>query len=256
MDLPLIIIKTGGKAAEDHNALMFLANEIKDLLSLYNFLIVHGGDAAVSSIQKVYGMKPVFHEGMRMTTEKEMDLVDMGLAGLMNKKVVRLLSSCGLNAVGLSGADGTLITGESIASGSRTGRVIDTDPTLINLLLEKGYIPVISPVSSDLSGQALNINADEAALALGTSCQADYIVFISDIPGILKDQKVLDRLNQQIAEDLIEQQIIKGGMIPKVNASLKALQKGVGNVVIGDYRNPEDLKELINGNKGTKLWLN
>jgi acetylglutamate kinase len=255
MNMPLMVIKTGGRAAEDDKALSLLAHEIKGLLSQYKFLIVHGGGAAVSSIQKRYGIEPVFQEGIRMTTEQEMDLVDMGLAGLMNKKVVRLLAGCGLKAVGLSGADGSLATGESIGTNSRTGKVIDTDTSLVNLLLENGFTPVIAPVSSDKSGSSLNINADEVALALGTACQAESIVFLSDIPGILREKDVINELNQQEAAELIQQKIINGGMIPKVQASLKALEEGAGTVVIGEYKNSGDLKELLDGKKGTKIWL-
>ncbi|MBB6482502.1 acetylglutamate kinase [Spirochaeta isovalerica] len=255
MSKPLMIIKTGGRAAENSGALRHLAEEIKELSRSYDFLLVHGGGAAVSAIQKTYGIEPVFKDGIRMTSEKEMDLVDMGLAGLMNKKIVRLFSSCGLLSVGISGADGSMLTGEPIGEGSRTGRITGSDRKIIDLLLQGGFTPIVSPVSSDSRGGALNINADEAALALGIACKADTIVFLSDIPGILNSGELIDRINEPEADRLIEQGIISGGMIPKVRSSLKALHEGAGTVVIGEYINQGDLNNLLKGNKGTKIWL-
>jgi len=250
-----MIIKTGGRAAENSEALVHLADEIKVLTNQYDFLIVHGGGAAVSAIQKTYGIDPIFKDGIRMTTEREMDLVDMGLAGLMNKKLVRLFTSCGLNPVGISGADGSLLTGEPIEEESRTGRITGSDRKIVDVLLGGGYTPIVSPVSTDVQGRALNINADEAALALGIACRAETIVFLSDIPGILKGDDLIGHLNESEAESLIEEGIISGGMIPKVRSSLKALREGAGTVVIGEYRNPGDLDNLLKGNKGTKIWL-
>jgi acetylglutamate kinase len=252
----LIVIKTGGMAAENEEALSSMAKEMKDLSQQYDFLFIHGGGSTVSSIQRVYGIEPVFKNGIRITSDKEMDLVDMGLAGKVNKKLVRLFIKNGINAVGISGADGSTFLGESIADKScRTGRIVKTETKLITLLLDGGFIPVISSVSSDCDGGALNINADEAALAAGIACKADSIVFISDIPGILNNKTLCRELNESEIGDLIEQEVITGGMIPKVQSSLEALKNGAGNVVIGDYQNFMDLKKLLSGEKGTKIWL-
>lgn len=255
MKKPLILIKSGGRAAEDSAALEALAAEMKNLSGEFSFLFVHGGGAAVSAIQKVYGIEPVFRDGIRITSPKEMDLVDMGLAGLMNKKLVRIFSSCGLKPVGLSGADGNLFTGKSIGEQSRTGRIVSTDPSLTGLLMEKGYTPVVCSVSSDRNGVALNINADEAALALGVACGAESIIFISDIPGILDGGRLRPELSEKEITGLIGDGIISGGMIPKVRSSLEALKSGAGTVVIGDYRESGDLKGLLTGKKGTKICL-
>lgn len=256
MKKPVIIIKTGGQAAENEEALTFMAREIKELSTEYNFIFVHGGGSTVSEIQRVYGIEPFFKDGIRITSEKEMDLVDMGLAGKMNKKLVRLFNKNGVPAVGISGADGTTFTGESIADKScRTGKIIRTDTKLIETLLENGFTPLLSSVSSDADGGALNINADEAAIAAGTACKADKILFISDIPGIMKGNKKCRELNKSEIDKLIDQKIINGGMIPKVRSSLKALEEGAGTVVIGDYREYMDLEKLLSGEKGTKIWL-
>ncbi len=256
MEKPVIVIKTGGKAAENEDALKNLACDIKKLSSEYNFIFVHGGGSLVSSIQKRYGIDPVFKDGIRITSEKEMEFVDMGLAGSMNKKIVRLFIKSGLPAVGISGTDGPTFTGESIGDRScRTGRIIKTDKRLITTLINGGFIPLLSSVSIDCRGDALNINADEAALAVGSSFKALQILFISDIPGIMNNKEQYSQLNEKEISELIKTGIIQGGMIPKVKSSIEALKKGAANVVIGDYQKPKDLEKLIKGKKGTKIWL-
>lgn len=256
MGKPVIVIKTGGQAAENTKALSHMAREIKNLSQKYDFIFVHGGGSAVSAIQRVYGIEPVFTDGIRITSEEEMDLVDMGLAGKMNKKLVRLFSNSGVPSVGISGADGETFIGESIGDMScRTGKIVKTETKLLELLLQGGYLPILSSVSSDSDGKALNINADEAALAAGIACRAETILFISDIPGILNGDKQYKQLNLNEINDLIDQKVINGGMIPKVRSSLEALRKGAGTVIIGDYREFMDLEKLLSGEKGTKIWL-
>ena len=257
MEKPVIVIKACGQAAENKRALSNLAREIKTLSSKYNFIFVHGGGSTVSSIQRIYGIEPVFKNGIRITSEKEMELVDMGLAGSMNKKLVRLFIKNGLSAAGISGADGAMFTGESITDDRcRTGRIIKTDKKLIKVLLQGGFIPVVSSVSTDPEGGALNINADEAALAVGTAFKAKKILFISDIPGILNGMEQYKTLNENLINDLIDKKIINGGMIPKVKSSLEALKNGVETVVIGNYSEYSDLEKLLSGEKGTQIWLN
>ncbi|MDA3852501.1 MAG: acetylglutamate kinase [Spirochaetaceae bacterium] len=254
-----VLIKTGGRAAEDSEALIQLAQEMKRLSGEYAFTVVHGGGAAVSAIQKTYGMEPLFIHGKRITSPLEMDLVDMGLAGLMNTYLVRLFVTQGLKAVGLSGADAGLFTAESVGDHNgkenRTGRIISSDVELIHHLESKGYLPVISSVSMDEQGLAMNINADEAALALAVALKADDLIFISDIPGILKDNIVIPSLDQHQAHQLIEDSVINGGMIPKVESSLKALNAGRGYIIIGNYNKLGDLQGLLDKQKGSRLFL-
>ena len=256
MENPIILIKTGGKAAEDEMGLCHLAREIKKITGDYDCIFLHGGGSTVSSIQKVYGLEPVFKEGIRITSEREMALVDMGLAGKVNKKLVRLFIKNGVPAVGISGADGSTFTGESIGEKScRTGKIVQTDTKLLRLLLKGKFTPIISSVSIDSEGGALNINADEAALAIGTACRAEKIIFLSDIPGIMDKNHLYRDLNESTIEDLIHRNIINGGMIPKVKSSLEALKNGASMVVIGNYREYGDLEKLLSGEKGTKIWL-
>ena len=255
-----IVIKTGGKAAESSALMSQMASEIRDLTeSGYRIIFVHGGGAAVSAIQKQYNMEPRFVDGKRLTSVKEMDLVDMGLAGLMNKHLVRLFQQAGLRAVGLSGADGSLIEsadaeGEGLSE-NRTGSVKDVDPTLLKLLMGEGYFPVLSSVSTDSRGRGMNINADEAALAVAAAIRADDLIFISDIPGILIDGAVVSSLHEGEVEKYIGNGDIQGGMIPKVRSSLEAIRQGVSTIQITNFEAPGDLKKIISGSKGTSITL-
>lgn len=252
-----VVIKAGGRAAENRAALESLASEIHGLSDLVRFVFVHGGGAAVSSIQQTYGVEPRFIDGKRLTSPSEMDLVDMGLSGLMNTCLVRLFQKQGLQAIGLSGVDGALFTGASLTdpAENRTGEVIEVKPELILLLEKEGYLPVVCSVSTDREGNGININADEAALALAVALKADDLLFISDIPGIMKEGTVALSLNKKEAEQWITEGTIAGGMIPKVQSSLTALAQGVGTIVIGDYKKKGDLEGLLNFTRGTGISL-
>ena len=248
-----ILIKIGGRAASDEKALSALASEMAAMQNDYSFFFVHGGGAEVTKISSVFGLEAVFENGIRKTTAEEMDVVDMVLGGKMNKYIVRLFASAGLKAVGISGADGKIFTGKAVSENSRTGKVTDTDPQLLEVLSGSGFLPVISSVSMDEDGTALNINADEAALAAAESIPVDSLVFISDIPGILKNEEVIQSLTPAEAKQETDAGVISGGMIPKVESSVEALRKGVQSVIIGGYNNSGDLAKLLDGQLGTRI---
>jgi acetylglutamate kinase len=252
---PLVVVKIGGRAASVEAALRDLAREMAALKERFRFLLVHGGGAEVSRVSKVFGLEPVFRDGIRQTSPAEMDIVDMVLAGKMNKSFVRLFCGLGLPSVGISGSDGGFFTGQSIdrASGNRTGRVTHVDPAPALALLNAGYMPLVATTSVDEAGGALNINADEAALAIARSLGSESLVYLSDIPGILKDGAVLMRLDSAGVEREIAAGVISGGMIPKVRSSLEALRGGVRNVVIGEFSAAGDLERLLEAKQGTTL---
>ncbi|MDR1315447.1 MAG: acetylglutamate kinase [Spirochaetales bacterium] len=252
---PLVIVKIGGRAAGVEETLKDLVSDIAALKDRYCFFVVHGGGAEVSRITKIFGLEPVFRDGIRQTSAAEMDIVDMVLAGKMNTYLVRIFESCGVPAVGLSGCDGRFFMGESIdpASGNRTGRVTGLDMGVACVLARAGYIPLIASVSMDGHGRALNINADEAALEIACSAEAEALVYLSDIPGIMKDGKLLLRVGAADAEEEIGAGVITGGMIPKVRSSLDALKRGVGEVVIGGFTHRGDLDLLLKGGLGTAI---
>jgi acetylglutamate kinase len=247
-----IVVKIGGRAAEKEESLSALGDEMLSLSDGQRFLLIHGGGAEVTALSKKLGIESVFKDGIRQTSAEEMDVVDMVLAGRMNKKLVRLLRARGLDAVGLSGADGGILTG--VAVGGRTGEVASINTRLLELLLGAGFLPVLSSVAADAGGRGLNINADAMAFALAAQVKAEALVFFSDIPGVLCDGSVMQALSAAEARDLVSRGVITGGMIPKVTASLEAMDRGVRKVIIGQYDGPGSLGRLLEGKQGTRLW--
>ena len=248
-----IVVKIGGRAAEREDGLRSMGTEMSSLAKTGRFLLVHGGGAEVTAISKKLGIEAVFAGGVRQTSPAEMDIVDMVLAGKVNKQIVRLLRACGLDAVGLSGPDGGIFTGRPIGAETRTAEVAAMDTRLLELLLAKGFLPVVSPVSMDANGTGLNINADSVAFALASRLAASALLFLSDIPGILRNGSVIRDLSAAEAQGLVTSGVVSGGMIPKVSASIDALAKGVQNVIIGQYEGAGSLAGLLDGKLGTRI---
>ena len=244
--MKITIVKIGGRAAADKEKTAAL---IRDMAADNegSFVLVHGGGGEVTAAAKQFGIESQFVDGVRFTSMREMAVVDAVLAGKINKELVRQIRAAGLNGVGLSGSDGGLFTGIPIQPDSCTGKVTGTDIRLLHLLTENGYTPVIATT--------LNINADEAALTLAAALKADQLIFISDIPGVLKNDRVLPSLNEAAIEKEISDGVISGGMIPKVKSALNAVKNGVGAVVIGGYEEAGDLLRLKTGAKGTAVTL-
>lgn len=246
-----MVFKIGGETAGSPEVLRLLAEEMSALRC--GRILVHGGGAEVSSLMRRLGMRPEFRDGIRMTAPAEMDVVDQVLSGRVNGRLVRIFQSRGINAVGLSGSDGRLFVGREIAAGCRTGEIARVDGALVRLLLESGFFPIVSSTSMDGKGGGLNVNADEAAFALAGALHASRLVFLSDIPGVLKEDRVLAVLHPKAAAREIASGTIGGGMIPKVRSSLKALREGVDSVLIGEYRGRGDLDALLEGRAGTRI---
>jgi len=254
-----ILVKIGGAAADRDESLGALCDEMLALSKEHRFLLVHGGGAEMTAISRKLGIEPVFRDGIRQTTPEEMDIADMVLAGKVNKKLVRLLRTRGLDAVGLSGSDGGIFTAQPLGgpgrrAATRSGEVASIDERLLELLLGNGFTPVLSSTSMDQEGRGLNINADSVAFSLAAHLAAAALVFFSDIPGILSDGSVIQALSAPEAKDLIAKGVITGGMIPKVSASLEAMEGGVQKVIIGQYAGPGSLARLLEGKQGTRLW--
>ena len=248
-----VLVKIGGKVAQEEERIRALASEMATLAGSARFVLVHGGGVQVTEISRKLGIEPVFRDGVRMTSEPEMGVVDMVLAGSVNKALVRAFTASGVRAVGVSGADGGLVTGRSVDGRSRTGSICGVDRDLLDVLLDADYLPVLCSVATDSSGGALNINADEMAFAVAAELACDDLLFVSDVPGVMKGQQVLRALSLDQAEREIADGTIQGGMMPKVKACLDAIAKGVGRVVIGDYRLSGDLARLLAGEKGTSI---
>ena len=252
---PIICVKIGGKPAEDNILVKSLLLEICDLSGDYQFFLVHGGGKEISRISRMFGHEPQFKDGIRITSEQEMEIVEMTLSGKVNKALVRLAIQCGLKAAGFSGCDSGLLQAEALSSDTSTGKITKTGPGLINDLFEKNYFPVISPIASGPRGEALNINADEAALELSAALKAEALIYVSDISGVIIGGSQIAELHYDDCQNAIQSGEVHGGMVPKANSSFSGLRRGIRRVVIGDYSSAGDLAALLEKRKGTTLLI-
>lgn len=257
----IVVIKIGGLVAQDKGALQALLTEMASAQTGHkndpDFVLVHGGGKEVTAVSSKFGYEAEFRDGIRITSPGEMDVVDMVLGGKINIDLVRQGQAAGLNTVGLGGQDGHTFIGEPLKitdkPDSRTGKITATDPELLTTLLEAGFVPVLHSTSMSEDGTGLNINADEAAQEVAIALRARTLLYISDIPGVLKDGKVIAEIDQERAEAEIEAGVISGGMIPKINNALEAVNRGVGEVLIGGYKTAGDLGKLLAHETGTAI---
>ena len=259
-----IVVKYGGNAMIDDQLKAQVMEDVV-LLSLIGVkvVLVHGGGPEISGLMEKLGKKPEFVDGLRVTDAETMDIVQMVLAGKVNKTLVNMLENKGGRAVGLSGMDGRLI--EAVQKDPRlgfVGEVVKIHPAPLTDLLEKGYIPVVSTIGCDRDGNAYNINGDTAAAYIAGALGAERMLLMTDIAGILRDKNDPASLIPEITVDeaahLREQGIISGGMIPKVDCCVKAISAGVRKVIIMDGRIPHSvlLELLTDEGAGTMVKSN
>ncbi|WP_088548186.1 acetylglutamate kinase [Paenibacillus aquistagni] len=224
-------------------------------------VIVHGGGPAISDTLSKLGIETEFVHGLRKTSDEVLNVVEMVLAGSMNKQIVRRLNRVGASALGLSGTDGQLIQAQPVPQAEEIGFVGDVtyvEAALINGVMEMGYIPVIAPIGIDEAGQRYNINADTAAGAVAAHLGVKRLVVITDVAGIMKpvdgELTLLPVVTTEDIEKMIALGEIYGGMIPKVRAAMKCLEGGVTEVVIAKGTEPDVLKRLAAGEElGTRI---
>ena len=243
----IVVIKYGGNAMINEQLKQQVMEDIVLLWLIgVKVVLVHGGGPEISQTMKVLGKEAVFVDGLRVTDRETVDIVQMVLAGKINKTLVNLLEMKGGQAMGISGMDGRLIEAE--VKDERLGYVGEI--TRINIqpvtdLLEKGYIPVISTLGCDEQGNAYNINGDTAAACVAGALNAERLIMLSDIPGILRDKDDPSTLIPEMtileAAQLRRDGVISGGMIPKVECCVDAILKGVKKVIIMDGRVPHSI---------------
>ena len=248
----IVVIKYGGNAMINEELKQQVMEDICLLWLIgVKVVLVHGGGPEISQTMKRLGKESVFVNGLRVTDRETVDIVQMVLAGKVNKSLVNLLQIKGGHAVGLSGIDGGII--EAKMKDERlgyVGEITKIRPQPIMALLEHNYIPVISTVASDRQGNTYNINGDTAAAWIAGSLNAARLIMMTDIDGILRDKDdpstLIHKLTVSEAKGLYEEGIISGGMIPKVDCCIEAIEKGVQTVVINDGRVPHSiLMELL-----------
>lgn len=254
----IIVVKYGGSAMSNEE---LQKNVIKDvtLLKLVGFkpIIVHGGGKEISRWVGKVGKEAQFVNGLRVTDAETMEIAEMVL-GRVNKNLVRMVEELGVKAVGISGKDGKLLKVEKKFSDGQdigfVGNVTEVNPKIINDLLENDFLPIISPIGLDDNFDTYNINADDAACAIAKAVGADKLVFLTDIEGLYRDindkNSFISRITASDADALINQGIIGGGMLPKLNNCTDAVKNGVSKVHILDGRIPHSMLLEIFTNEG------
>ena len=229
------LIKLGGRVQSDPA----LASAISEMWKAEpgSVCIVHGGGDEISTLQRSLGREPLFVNGRRITTDEDVELVRMVLSGSANKRLVSLLSSAGVPAVGISGEDGGILSAEPIdaATFGRSGKPVSANPELISVLLAGGFCPVISPVGTDITsadGQALNVNGDDAAAVIAGALGAE-LWLIADVEGVLgKNRELILSMDQALTDALVADGTVNAGMRAKLEAGFHALAAGAAGVRI------------------------
>ncbi len=237
-----VVIKYGGAAMENP---VLRASTAEDIVLMkyvgMNPVIVHGGGPDISRMLKRLDIPSSFHEGLRITDDETIKIVEMVLTGSVNKEIVSLINRAGGNAVGLCGKDGNLMHAVGIETKDGTdlghvGHIESVHFQLVSVLANEGMIPVIAPIATDAKGGTWNVNADTAAGEIAGALQAAKLVFMTDTPGLLKEpdnpESLIHQLDYRQIRELTKQGVIAGGMIPKVEACLRALDQGVSKTHI------------------------
>ncbi|MEB2346720.1 MAG: acetylglutamate kinase [Deltaproteobacteria bacterium] len=237
-----IVLKYGGAAMKDAALRASFAVDVGLLKQIgLRPVIVHGGGPQIGALLERLGRTSTFVDGLRVTDDETMEVVEMVLGGTVNREIVELIQRGGGQALGLTGADGGLLRvrrrlkdGRDIG---RVGEVVTVDPAVVEAVTEKGFIPVVAPIGVGEDGLTYNVNADEAAGALAQALRAEKLILLTDVEGVLDaDGKLIRRLTREQAHEQIASGTIRGGMIPKVECCLAAVQGGVTRAHVIDGR--------------------
>lgn len=261
----IIVIKYGGSVMEDE----ILSKEVFKDIVLLKFvgmkpIVIHGGGKEITSLMKKLGIPSKFVSGHRITDKETLDIVEMILAGKINKRIVAGINAQGGLAIGLSGKDANLIRAEKLVLNESldlgyVGEIKNINVKLLSSLIEEEYIPVISSIGIDKKGQGYNINADIVAGKVAQSLKAEKLIYLTDIEGVLdREEGVISHLPIKQAKELIERGDIVGGMLPKVNSGIEALMGGVKKVHIinGTFAHSILLELFTEGGIGTEIVQN
>lgn len=254
----IIVVKYGGSAMVDEELKKHVIQDVV-LLKLVGFkpIIVHGGGKEISSWISKAGMTPKFVGGLRVTDEATMEIAEMVL-NRVNKSLVQLVNELGVKAVGISGKDGQLLKCECKYAGGQdigfVGDVKEVNPQVIYDLLEKDYLPIICPIGFDDSFQSYNINADDAACAVARAVKAEKLAFLTDVEGLYRDfedkSSLISEITAEAAQEMVSSGMLGGGMLPKLQNCIDAIEHGVSRVHILDGRIPHCLLLEIFTKKG------
>jgi acetylglutamate kinase len=228
------VIKIGGNELDDPTFVAGLVQVVKTLPEAP--LLVHGGGKEIRTLQERLGLEPQYIDGLRVTDLESLAIVQMVLAGRINKRLVASLTAAGVDAFGLSGVDRGAVKAEKLDHPAGdlgwVGRVVDVRVEVFRRLLEDNVTPVLSPICWGADGSMFNVNADHVALAVANALEAERLVFISNVPGVLAGDQLIERITPARAMAFIRDGVIVGGMVPKIRSALEAVAAGVAAVCI------------------------
>ena len=244
------VVKIGGRAQRSAELVPALGAAWRQTPGA--LVVVHGGGDEVTALQRTMGRDPQFIDGRRVTTEDDISILRMALSGLVNKRLVSALVADGIPAVGVSGEDAALLSAEPIdaATMGRAGEPAHANVHLVRHLLQGGFLPVISPLARDAhseTGEALNVNGDDAAAAIAAALHATELLLVADVPGVLAQQEIIPTLDAVRIRTLVAAGTATAGMIAKLEAAQRALAAGVQRVRIGD------LAAVADATRGTQI---
>ena len=237
-----VVIKYGGSAMTDTELQGSFAVDVVLLKSIgLRPVVVHGGGPQIGATLERLGKRSSFVDGLRITDDETMEVVEMVLGGKINREIVDLIQQRGGRAVGLTGSDGSMIrVTQRLVSDrdlGRVGRIVEVDPAPVVAVMDADFVPVIAPIGVDASGVTHNVNADEAAGAIAVALRAEKLILLTDVEGIRdRDERLIGRLGVDTARKLISEGTIRDGMIPKVEGCIAVLEEGVGSTHIIDGR--------------------
>ena len=237
-----VVIKYGGSAMSDTELQGSFAVDVVLLKSIgLRPVVVHGGGPQIEATLERLGIRSSFVDGLRITDDETMEVVEMVLGGKINREIVDLIQQRGGRAVGLTGSDGGMIrVTQRVVSDrdlGRVGRIVEVDPAPVVAILDADFVPIIAPIGVDASGVTHNVNADEAAGAIAVALRAEKLILLTDVEGIRdRDERLIGRLSVDAARKLISEGTIRDGMIPNVECCIAGLEEGVGSTHVIDGR--------------------
>jgi len=247
---PRILIKIGGQAFEGEDGFKDLAQSIRSIQHV-EIIIVHGGGTEISQALKDANRESVFIDGIRITQAKDIKIVENVLSETVNRRISGWLNENGVPCCSMSGKTERLFIVEPLRRHGHdfgfVGKIRQVNPDVVLDALKTGRVPVVSPISADERGESYNVNADSAAAALAANAQCTDLVFITDVPGVLVEERICRSLTVQKARALIANRTIKGGMVAKMESAFEALDNNVPRVHIIQWQGPSTLESILTG---------
>ncbi|MCA0985276.1 acetylglutamate kinase [Halobacillus yeomjeoni] len=244
---PVVVVKLGGSMISRLSEKFY--ESFSELMLHYHVIIVHGGGPAITRMMDKLGVSGEFHQGLRKTNEETLEIVEMALCGKVNGEITSRLAAEKINALGMKGSDASILTARFIDQENLgfVGEVEEVNADILYRLLQAGYLPVLAPLGKTITGQTVNINADLSAAAVAKAVNAEKLIYVTDVPGILRGEEVIERITPEEINTSIDEGWIYGGMIPKVQSAMEALSDQLKEVMIVSGEHALISNQIMNG---------